>query len=696
MYFPERACVFSRPTHDHTTSSDCSGTVPLELDFGAKLRRTASCWFLGPPAPKTHQVVMSAKRLKIEGMNGERASRTRARSFASPPPPAVAEEDDDGGGHNDRHGADNLPSSSPAAPSDDDRRRGDWNSRGENLVRIESALSLNRSFRQPGSLLSFDEFYALLGKVPLNADAAATAVTATGVPTATKEGEPAEDRLECLNGALSQEERHLYHLLRIAVPVLYNVCLLSDDEAKQRRHNALLSSITERSTTNETSDGASPPASPKKRKSFGSSTRRCYYLEKVAFPGNRIKELRRLVREFDPLAIVHDDILGAIRKHREASSSSPAPSLSTTRKDPSQPPAAPAGEGSGSGSDPKDVIRAGMSIEERVRARENARLKRNDDVARATADAVEAGETTMDRGWLVRVSDALWRHASDVLATQNRGALQSSRHPKRKVSFCTLTLKDAVSVLRKALTPPGANSHDKKTASQALVDAILELTKIGPKWIQLTGTGGRNGKASKDDTVWLYHSHYHEARALVSGKAIAAKPSNREEELLLSDPAHSPTTKAGDSASKRSLDAPAGVVPRSRVVVTSDDYGATQTLPKKPRHDSQSLDAAAPVRPKHEPVLTPMNEKTPPPASASKKPSLRINPHLILSDADYSTCLDCSPSSNIPFLRPCSKSHFYLMCSSLAAGGEIIVPTNFDSPRGLKVLFDDINAGNRI
>jgi hypothetical protein len=35
-------------------------------------------------------------------------------------------------------------------------------------------------------------------------------------------------------------------------------------------------------------------------------------------------------------------------------------------------------------------------------------------------------------------------------------------------------------------------------------------------------------------------------------------------------------------------------------------------------------------------------------------------------------------------------------CFSLAAGGEIIVPSFFDSPRGLKILFDEINAGKRI
>jgi hypothetical protein len=91
-------------------------------------------------------------------MNGERASRTRARSF--PSPPAVAAEDGDVRHHeeDDRPCADNLPS-----PGDDKKRSGGMtSSRGENLVRIESALGLHTSFRKPGSLLSFDEFYALL------------------------------------------------------------------------------------------------------------------------------------------------------------------------------------------------------------------------------------------------------------------------------------------------------------------------------------------------------------------------------------------------------------------------------------------------------------------------------------------------------------------------------------------------------
>jgi hypothetical protein len=577
---------------------------------------------------------MSAKRLKLEGMNGERASRTRARSFPSPPAVAAGdgndrhhEQEDDG-----RPCADNLPS-----PGDDKQRRGGLSSsRGENLVRIESALSLHSSFRKPGSLLSFDEVYGLLAKVQL-LHAADAAVAATGAPTPAAD-EPTKARKQkggvvpgeglgrSYAAALSEEERHLYHLLRVGVPMLYNVRLLKDDEAAQRRHNGLFSSSSSgRSTTNDASDGALSLSS---QKMMMSGFPRRYYLEKGAFPGNRIKELRRLVREYDPQAIADDDddgILAAIVNHRDAPSSA---SSSSQRVDSSRRRTALDGTGSD-----EAVIRAGMTIDERVGARERARLKRSEDVAKARDDAIEAGETTMDRAWLVRVSDALWRHSSDILVSQNRGAAQQSFVQKRKVSFCTLTLMDAVSVLKKALASPGASSHDKKTTSHALVEAILELTKLGPKWIQLTGTGDKKERASKDDTVWIYHSHYQEARALVSGKRPATMPALPGEGAVQLGAA-----KGGEkSASKRPLDTPAKVASRSSIV-TSDDYDASSNRLKKPRQALQSDDASTPLRRKQEPLSTFTNGVTPPPASAAKKPALRINPHLILSDADYSTC----------------------------------------------------------
>ena len=89
--------------------------------------------------------------------------------------------------------------------------------------------------------------------------------------------------------------------------------------------------------------------------------------------------------------------------------------------------------------------------------------------------------------------------------------------------------------------------------------------------------------------------------------------------------------------------------------------GAKRELWKDPpRKDSSSPQENKKIRTEMGSIGT----RSTPPSSPPKK-RLRVNPHLILSDADHQ-------------------------------GGDIILPSQHDSPRGLKNLFRQLNSGNRI
>jgi hypothetical protein len=473
-----------------------------------------------------------------------------------------------------------------------------------NLLRIEVALNLHFNSRRPNNLISFDNAYYLLNKV-------ATSASPEERPPSLSSGLPANDAAADLTVA----ERHLYHLLRATIPVLYNVCYLTEEEASQQRSKAILSSAVR--GVEASSDSLSAP------QRSGKGRKRQYFVEQVPFSGNRMAEFRRLLQMCHSSAVVDDDVLRAIRKHAASRvKSAPVPASTSLAKDRQQA--------------HQPLIRAGMTIDERVRAREETRLMRDADAASARAEAMEAGETTMDRSWLLRLTDALWRHSADILARQSR--FQSPQR-KRKVAFCTLTLKDAVSVLSKALSRPGMPITGRKTSSRALVDAILELTKLVPSWIQIAGTGTHNGDVSKDATVWIYHTHYKEARAIVSGKTAVATAPGKNGGTLLSGANHAFPMKSDDLiASKRAFGTPAESTTHP-YVVTADDESSGPFPPKKPRLAGDPP-AALPPSPsllEKPPALSALT-----PAPKNRATLLRINPHLILSDADYSTYCNCS------------------------------------------------------
>jgi hypothetical protein len=483
----------------------------------------------------------------------------------------------------------------------------------DNLLRIEAALNLHFNSRRPNNLISFDNMYYLLNKV-----------SSTPVTTASM----ARGRPNDADRDLTAAERQLYSLLRVTIPVLYNVCCLTEEEACQQRSRAILSG----SAVSGMFNGASSASLPSPEQGSDNGRKRQYFVEQVPFPGNRMAEFRRLLwRCGDVSAVVDDDVLRAIRKHaasrmKASTTLVPAPAPTPTDQ-------ALEDRHQSASAARRPLIRVGMTIDERVRAREEARLKRDTDAASANAEAMDSGQTAMDRSWLLRLTDALWRHSADILARQNR--FQSPQR-KRKVTFCTLTLKDAVSVLSKALSRPGMPVATGKKSSRALADAILELTKLVPNWIQVAGSGTRNGDDifSKDTTVWIYHAQYKEARSIVRGKPTVASASLKNGTALLSDASHTFSKKSDIGfRSKRTFETPLESASQP-YIVTAEDDPAGPFLPKKQRFAGDSH-AALPPRsslPKKPLALHALT-----PAPKNRDSSLRINPHLILSDADYST-----------------------------------------------------------
>ena len=276
-------------------------------------------------------------------------------------------------------------------------------------------------------------------------------------------------------------------------------------------------------------------------------------------------------------------------------------------------------------------LRHNMSLEERVQVRASARERWEQNKVHL--------DSSVDRFALLRLADALWSYSRHILLRQTQ--IQATSPTRNKISAtkaCVMTMKDIVNNFAGSFAPSQASTSNlikgEKATKKQVVDAIRELHQLAPDWIFYS-----DHELTKSTTVWIKQIEY---------QAIRTK---------LGAPKTSPTQLHSPVTVQQSL-------PTDKPLVTQSDQSLKSNMP--PRR-LLSLDAGPAKRQRIDLKSSPQHSpspKLPLPPPCIPCDSLRINPNLILTGADY-------------------------------VGGIIIQPSD-ETPRGLKRLFTQMNAGRRI
>lgn len=331
-------------------------------------------------------------------------------------------------------------------------------------------------------------------------------------------------------------------------------------------------------------------------------------LEVVHFTGNRLVELQRLLSEPQMLITKYDQCLKQVLGHR-ASINYPLPMITSTEEKPVQ----------HEKLSMMPQLRPDMSLEERVRARAAAREERQLDASASTSSSV-------DQSAMLRLADALWSHSRHILLRQSQiQAMSPVRRGNTAPKACVMTVKDIVTTFASSFAPSQEStthvSRTEKATRKQIIEAVQELHRLAPDWISCSDT-----ELTKSTTIWIKPVNYQTIRAKLGA------PTKVPDQLQTPVPC------------KRSLDVDKAVVTHS----AGPKRASSPILPAK----RQRLEVKAPL-------LSPVDS-----SPASRHTVLRINPNLILTDADYD-------------------------------GGMVIQPSE-ESPRGLKRMFTHMNAGRRI
>jgi hypothetical protein len=515
-----------------------------------------------------------------------------------------------------------------------------WNK--DRLLKIEVALQLHvksqqRTRASTGQLLPLSEFYAFTQKVSSRSSSLASKTTATP---------------DSAHTDLSTEERDTYDLLCAASPSLYKLVQIKKQELPAWKYAESKIDNSATSAQDET---------------------KVWCVEVVPVAGHRMQSLHKMLSQTALEESKSQDILRVIRAYRDDKKKISDKSQSSAVVD-SKPVAV------------ESFLKPGMNIDERVRARADAKENYREQLEQKAANVSASGgtNTQTDRTWLVRLADSLWFHSSHIMKRQDH--FQSSKD-KKKGSSCVLTLKDIVEVLsRPAATtssrvPMHVNKSEKLTKRE-IVKAVQELRDLVPDWIHFVETENDKGRLSKDTTVWLKPVDYQGVRARLTGhpeKAAAANTGlgqpilKRPPSLSGARPQPGKSLVEPRPLNKRPFATPAesGASLRGSVITEdrteeSLDRSTLHPLAKKTRVEVPRRENKVHI----DSFVAGMKRSAPdvsstPPVQNKKSRGLRINPNLILTDADYT-------------------------------GGEVIQPTPFDSPRGLKILFSQMNSGKRI
>jgi hypothetical protein len=267
------------------------------------------------------------------------------------------------------------------------------------------------------------------------------------------------------------------------------------------------------------------------------------------------------------------------------------------------------------------TTKATTTLQQRVEARAAS--------ARVSSDK-EASSNHPKTDHVLRLADRLWSHACLVRRQQTRlQALSPRRQNSNNNSPVVLTVQDLVT---------------SDLAPSNLVPALRVLQLRVPSWIVLSN----NTTITKHSTLWIHdvEDDYARIRQELSKGGTSVISTTRKQGKQKVTPAK-----------------PAVTLTNTHYHVTTPQRPLAAILPKLTPQDSTSATPGATIKRKSEDSAQ-ICEPTKRSKTGSQQ--LRINPHLILTDADY------------------------------LGGEEIVINNTMASPRGLKQLFRQLNARQRI
>jgi hypothetical protein len=330
-------------------------------------------------------------------------------------------------------------------------------------------------------------------------------------------------------------------------------------------------------------------------------------LKMVDFQGNRIDELRRLLLQTELQVSKRDAILNKILQHKSLQKEVTPQQLSLNPKENEAPQKIIV----------EPYIRPDMTLEDRVRARAEAKQQRN----------IITTSITPDHSSLLRLADAMWSHSRHILRKQAQVSVKTATR------IC-MTVQDVVHLFAGSLLERGTQQvHREKASRLELLQALRDLQKLVPEWISFSSPD-----LSRHTTMWLVPT--------VDYKSIRTK---------LGAPSSTSTKRfiEANNSARQPIHQSAGATPEKPTRVSISPSTSTAESPSKKQRTDTTVSLK---RPPSDTLVTP---------KPKRKRGLRINKHLILTDADYD-------------------------------GGMIMEPTMDESPRGLKRLFSRMNSGKRI
>ena len=182
-------------------------------------------------------------------------------------------------------------------------------------------------------------------------------------------------------------------------------------------------------------------------------------------------------------------------------------------------------------------IRDGMTLEDRVRARSQARQQRQAD----STSKKNSGKP--DYSSLLRLADAMWSHSRHHLRRQ-------SRISRRPVARYGMTVKEVVNLFSGSLVTSSSKTrqlHREKASRTEMLKALRELHQLVPEWISFS-----SADLSKDTTVWLSATADTAAVRSKLGAPTGSKRPMRPVDSNKKAPARvslSPADKANDTVS---------------------------------------------------------------------------------------------------------------------------------------------------
>ena len=288
----------------------------------------------------------------------------------------------------------------------------------------------------------------------------------------------------------------------------------------------------------------------------------------------------------------------------------------------------------------------GATVEDRVKAKAEARVQREQQ------EENNRNTTTADDAWRLRLADILWSHARQVWHRHDQFA-RNNNNNNNNTSPCSFVLQDVVKLLTEQSAAAGT-----KVKRQQVLEWLRTVCDRVPTWLRRTAAQPDRDGWQPSDTLWLYPVDYQEVRARLLGKAVPV--TNGSIRASGERKVESDLDKVVDAKDGAKVEIKQATKPTINSSLNFKKRPLAALLSVVKGEKTKKGELVAPKTTQNEPEEQPSTPK-----KMRLGPRLRINPNLILTDADHQ-------------------------------GGERIFPSRHDSPRGLRNLFLQMNSGKRI